>query len=126
MFKEITQDCKEFFIYLNNWIFYKRQSIKMELSIRLADVKQKAFNKQYHILLLSLPKCEKLVSVNRDDIIRMKRKKWLPKNTSIFDLLHSESTFYSTPLNRNNKSSATERKAAKAKYLKYSKRYLKR
>ena len=126
MFKEIIQDYKEFRVWFGNWLFYKRQGVKMNLAIRLADVKQKAFNKQYHIMLLELPVGEKLVSLNRDDIERMKRKKWLSKNVSFFDLKHSPSIFYSTPLERNNKSSAEERREAREKYLKYSGRYMRK
>jgi len=126
MFKEIIQDYKEFRVWFSNWLFYKRQGMKMNLAIRLADVKQKAFNKQYHIMILELPVGEKLVSLNRDDIDRMKRKKWLPKNVSFFDLKHNSSIFYSTPLNRNNKSSAAERREAREKYLKYAGKYMKK
>ena len=126
MFKEIIQDYKEFRVWFGNWLFYKRQGVKMNLAIRLADVKQKAFNKQYHIMLLCLPAGEKLVSVNRDDIERLKRKKWLPKNTSAFDLKHSSSIFYSTPLNRNNKSTKEERMDARDKYLKYAGKYMRK
>ena len=126
MFKEIIQDFKDFTIWFSNWFFYKRQSIKMNLAIKLADIKQKAFNKQYHIMLLCLPNGEKLVSVNRDDIERLKRKKMLPKDIRVFSLKHSSSIFYSTPLNRNNKASSEDREAAKEKYLKYAERYMKK
>jgi len=125
MIGEIINDFKEYGVWLSNWVFYKRQSVKMSLAIRLADVKQKAFNKQYHIMLLELPTGEKLVSVNRDDIERLKRKKWLPKRTDFFQLKHSSSVFYSTPLNRNNRLSGEDRKEAMEKYLKYAKRYMK-
>jgi len=125
MFREIIQDYKEWRVWFGNWLFYKRQAWKMNLAIRLADVKQKAFNRQYHIMLLYLPAGEKLVSVSRDDIGRLKRKKWLPKDASFFGLKHSNSIFYSTPINRNNKSTPQERKAAKEKYLKYARKYFK-
>jgi hypothetical protein len=124
MVKEIIEDFKEYGVWFSNWLFYKRQSVKMSLAIRLADVKQRAFNKQYHIMLLDLPAGEKLVSVNGDDIKRLKRKKWLPKDMRFFDMKHSPSVFYSTPLNRNNKSTAGDRTEAKEKYLKYAKRYM--
>ena len=123
MFKEIVGDFKEGCVWFSNWLFYKRMSVKMGLAIRLADVKQRAYNKQYHIMLLALPTGEKLVSLNKNDMARFKRKKWLPKNMSFFDLKHSDSIFYSTPLDRNNKSSAKERKEAREKYLKYAKKY---
>jgi len=125
MIKEIIQDFKEWNEWFKSYIFYRRQSVKMSLAIKLADVKQKAYNKQFHIMLLSLPVGEKLVSINRDDIECLKRKKWLPKETNFFNLKHSHSIFYSTPLNRNNKLNAEERREAVKKYLKYSKRYVK-
>ena len=125
MLKDIISDIKEYRIWLLNWLFYKRQSVKMSLAISLADIKQKAWNKQYHVMLLELPSGDKLVSVNRDDIDRFKRKKWLPKNSSMFELVHSSSIFYSTPLSLNNKSTSEERKKAKEKYLKYSGKYMK-
>jgi len=125
MIKEIIQDFREFRVWFGNWFFYKRQSWKMSLAIRLADIKQKAFNKQFHIMLLTLPAGEKLVSVTRGDIERLKRKKWLPKDLNFFSLKHSNSIFYSTPVSRNNKSTPEERREAKEKYLKYAGKYLK-
>jgi hypothetical protein len=77
----------------------------------------KAFNKQFHVMLMELSSGDKLVSVNRDEINKLKRKKWRPKNASMLDL--RDSIFYSTPLNRNNTSSTGDRKKAKEKYLKY-------
>ncbi len=110
----------ELYNWFRLWIFYKKQSAKMSLAIKLADIKQRAFNRQYHIMLLATPKGDRLVSVCRSDIEHLKRRKWLPKNISIFELTHSDSVFYSTPLNRNNRSSHEERMSAKAKYLSYS------
>jgi hypothetical protein len=118
MFKEIVSDYKELRLWLSDWIFCKRRAIKMSLAIRLADIKQRAFNKQYHVMLMYLPSGDKLVSVNRDEIVKMKRKKWLPKNMSMLDM--KDSIFYSTPLSRNNKSTIEERKEARDKYVRYS------
>lgn len=123
MFKDIISDFKEFRIWFLNWLFYRRHAIKMSLAIRLADMKQKAFNKQYHVMLMELPSGDKLVSVNRDEINNLKRKKWLPKNACMLSL--RDSIFYSTPLNRNNTSTPGDRKVAKEKYLKYAKKYMK-
>lgn len=130
MFKDIIADFKEYRVWLGNWLFYRRHAIKMGLAIRLADMKQKAFNKQYHVMLMEVPvkksrgTCyvDKLVSVNKEEINRLKRKKWLPKNTSMLGL--RDSIFYSTPLSRNNKSTPQDRKAAKEKYLRYAKKYI--
>lgn len=141
----IRSDFYEYRIGLANWFFYKRHSMKMSLAIRLADMKQQAFNKQYHVMLLELPVKEKvkvkaegkkhtiervrltnkLVSVNRDDIKRFKRKKWLPKRVDMLSL-KDNSFFYSTPLSRNNKSTRQEREAARKKYIKYAKKYMKK
>ena len=95
--------------------------MKMSLAIHLADIKQKAFNRQYHVMLLELPQGDRLVSINKEEINRFKRKKWLPKKATMLDL--RESIFYSTPLSRNNKAAPKDRKKAKEKYLKYTKRY---
>ncbi|MDR0823907.1 MAG: hypothetical protein LBN74_02360 [Prevotella sp.] len=124
MFKDIVSDFKEFRIWLLNWLFYRRYAIKMSFAIRLADMKQKAFNKQFHVMLMELASGDKLVSVNRDEINKMKRKKWLPKNTNMLSL--RDLIFYSTPLSRNNKSTPADRRKAKEKYLKYAKKYMSR
>ena len=130
MFREILSDFKEYWVWLQNWLFYRRHALKMNLAIRLADMKQRAFNKQYHVMLLEVPTkvsgritySDKLVSVNRDEINKFKRKKWLPKNIGMLEM--RDSFFYSTPLNRNNKSTPGERRKAREKYLKYAKRYM--
>lgn len=119
----IYSDYKEAKQSLRSWFFYRRQSIKMSLAIRLADMKQKAWNKQYHVMLMTLPGGEKLVSVNRDEIQKMKLKKWLPKNKTMLDL--RDSIFYSTPIDRNNKSTPEDRAKAKKKYIKYAEKYMK-
>ena len=51
----IRSDFREYYIGMCNWFFYWRHSLKMNLAIRLADMKQRAFNKQYHVMLLELP-----------------------------------------------------------------------
>jgi hypothetical protein len=121
MFKEIISDFKEYKVWFENWIYYRRHAIKMSLAIRLADIKQQAFNRQYHVMLLELPRGSTLVSVSRDDIQVFKRKKWLPRHLGAVELANS--VFYSTPLCRNNKSTAEDRRLAKTKYLKYATRY---
>lgn len=120
----IRADAKDAVIALQNWLFYRRMSFKMSLAIRLADMKQRAWNKQYHVMLLELPSGEKLVSINNLDIERLKRKKWLPKHTSMYDM--RESIFYSTPQSRNNKSTPKERAAAKERYVRYARKFMKR
>lgn len=120
----IRSDIRELKVFLFNWFTYRRQSFKMSLAMKMADIKQKAWNKQYHVVLLELPTEDKLVTINREDFFRFKRKKWLPKQTQWTDFLRT-SAFYSTPLNLNNKISNKERRIAKEKYMKYAKKYLK-
>ena len=122
--KAIHSDFKDAVVAFQNWLFFRRQSFKMGLAIRLADMKQRAWNKQYHVMLLELPGGEKLVSVNNQDINRYKRKGWLPKKMGMFELKREGSIFYSTPLDRNNRSTPADRKAAKDKYLRYARKYM--
>lgn len=127
LFTIIRNDFREYWYSLKNYLYYRRYALKMSVAIHLADMKQKAFNKQYHVMILELGGAEKLVSVSKNDINRFKRKKWLPKQATMLDLGRS-SIFYSTPLSRNNKFTNKERKAAREKYMKYvkSRRLLKR
>lgn len=121
----VRTDFREFLATLRNWIYFRRMSIRMGLAIRLADMKQRAYNKQYHVLIMELPSgAERLFSLNNREIESFKRKRWLPKHVTMLDL-RKDSIFYSTPLTRNNRSTAQERRAAKEKYLKYSKRFMK-
>jgi hypothetical protein len=94
-----------------------RHSLRMKLAISLADMKQKAFNRRYHIMLMETPKGEKLVSITREDLNRLKRKKWLPKTFSHLDL--EREAFYSTPLALNNKTPKQKRLAALKRYKRY-------
>lgn len=123
MFKDIVSDFKEFRIWFLNWLFYRRHALKMKLAIRLADMKQKAFNKRYFIMLLELPSGDRLVSINNDEFKKLKLKKWLPKDMSYLDL--EDQSFYQTPLSKNNTVNKKERIRAKEKYLKYAKKYMK-
>jgi hypothetical protein len=116
----VVSDFREFREWLRNWLFYRRQAFKMGLAIRLADIKQRAFNRQYHVMLLVLPTGEKLTSVSRRDIQLFKRKKWLPKKMGMVEL--ERSIFYSTPVNRNNTSTPEDRRRAKEKYMRYARK----
>jgi hypothetical protein len=119
----VVSDFKEFWAWLSEWLFYHRQAFKMGLAIRLADMKQLAFNRRYHVMVMELPTGrKKLVSVSRQDINALKRKKWLPKGEGLLELRRS--IFYSTPLDRNNKSTPKDRLSAKEKFVKYAKKYM--
>ncbi|MDR1455216.1 MAG: hypothetical protein LBJ01_06160 [Tannerella sp.] len=117
----IAGDFRELCGWMRDWMFYRRQSVRMSLAIRLADMKQRAFNRQYHVMIMALPQGERLVSVSRQEMQAFKRKGWLPRKAGRLEL--ERSVFYSTPLNRNNRSTGKERAAAREKYLRYACRY---
>jgi len=75
MFKVIKQDIQDFIRWWREFIFTRRHSIRLALAIRLAEMKQKAWNKQYFIILSS---SDKLISINNDEVERLKR---LPRYT---------------------------------------------
>jgi len=118
----IRNDFNELLVGLHNLFFYWRHSIKLRLAIVLADMKQKAYNKRYFVVLLDIPGKEKLVSINNNEFDNLKRKKWLPKNMSFLEL--EEKSFYQTALTLNNTTTREQRKSAKEKYLKYAKKHL--
>ena len=121
--KIIRYDFIELKTWLSDWLFYRRRAIKMKLAISLADMKQRAFNKRYFVVLLETGRGDKLVSINNAEFKKLKRKKWLPKKMSYLDL--ENECFYQTSTRDNNKSTAKERKAAQNKYRQYAKRFLK-
>lgn len=106
--------------WLRDYLFLKRQSIKMGLAIRMADLKQRAYNRQYHIVLLAIGKEARLTSLCREDFLTFKRRKALGKDVTFFDLIHQKA-FYSTPVSRNNRSSREDRESAIKRYLKFVK-----
>ncbi|MDR1372566.1 MAG: hypothetical protein LBJ17_05500 [Dysgonamonadaceae bacterium] len=120
MLKQIIADFIEYRAYVKAWLFFKRKAMQMRMAISLADVKQRAMNRQFHIISVMLPDGQdRLVSVSKRDIAALKRKHWLPKNMTVFDLTHSDATFYSTPLSRNNKTAKKDRKKALQSYKRF-------
>ncbi|MDR1562201.1 MAG: hypothetical protein LBS54_03805 [Dysgonamonadaceae bacterium] len=119
----LANDCCEVLVFVFEWLYYKRREWRMSLAIRLADTKQRAFNKRYHVMIFAPDGSkEKLISVNKAQIDYLKRKNLLPRKMGMIEL--SNSIFYSTPLTRNNRSTEHERTAAKEKYLRYCRRDL--
>ena len=114
---EIKSDIKELKGWLSSMYTLWRKSVRLRLAIRMADMKQKAFNRRYYIMLMEFRGAERLVSVSRDDINRFKRKKWLPKRFPHLDA--ERECFYRTDLSRNNTVSRTERERAMKHYRKY-------
>lgn len=125
VFKTIYTDYINAKYWLKRWLFYKRKAIQMNRAIKLADQKQQAENLQNHVMIYSDPiKGDILEPVNKYQIKRLKLEGRLPKHSCMIELQQS-SIFYSTPLDRNNKSTPKEREAARKKYLEYAEKYMK-
>lgn len=165
------QDFKDFLKWWKDYSFRKKHALKLNLAVRLADMKQRAYNKRYFIIL---SQNNNLISINNNEVERLKRmrrysevqlkkisksfkenvatrkkeganedeiytlnflneriliglrrEKLLPKNLDTIKL--KKTSFYYTPLSRNNDESMTteERKEAKIRYMTYAKKYLK-
>ena len=63
----IVDDYREFMVWLKEWLFLKRLSIKMSLAIKLADIKQMAYNRQFHIMLLVLILLRQAGTINQPE-----------------------------------------------------------
>jgi len=116
----IRSDFREYNHLINKWLFFRRHALKLNLAIRVADMKQQALNKQVTVILNSKRKFEWWTNT---DFKKAKREKRIPKNWGAIDL--AQVTFYQTPLNRNNRTSKEERKKYKEKYKKYAERFMK-
>ena len=115
----IKSDFKEYSNLLKKWLFYRRHATKLSLAIRIADMKQLAFNKQITVILNSNRKFEWWTNT---DFKTAKRKKRIPKNWGALDL--AQVTFYQTPVSRNNRTSKEDRAKFKAKYMDYAERFM--
>lgn len=125
VFNTIYLDYLKIKRWFKRWLFYKRKSIEMNRAIKLADQKQQAENLQNHVMIYSDPIIGNVLEpVNKYQIETLKREGRLPRHSCMIDLQQT-SIFYSTPLNRNNKSTPEEREAARKKYIKYSRKYVK-
>lgn len=106
------------------WLL-RMEAFKLSLAIRLADVKQRARNKRYHVVLMEVgvqkngSPLRRLRSIDESGFHYCRRKGWLPKRMSYLEL--EQKSFYSTPLSLNNSYSQSERKKAMAKYMRYQK-----
>lgn len=102
--------------FLKQWFYLRRKSIQLSLAIRLCDLKQQAFNRRYFVIL---DHNDKLISLSKEDINRMKRMRMIQKNVTHLDLM--EKAFYYTPLSRNDSCalSLEERKKRRETYMKY-------
>ena len=101
--------------YFKEWLYLKKKSIQLTFAIWLCDLKQKAFNRRYFVILGSN---DKLLSFCKRDIDKLKRLNFLDKHMSHLDLM--ENSFYYTALSLNgNGISLEERMKKRKKYLDY-------
>lgn len=116
---------KELVLHVKMWWVLGLEAIKLRLAMWLSDMKQKATNKRYFVVLLTIGYTSKgmpktrLRSINNEDFKRLKRIKWLPKSMTTLDL--QQKCFYATSLSKNNKWTYEDRQKAKARYLRYYK-----
>jgi hypothetical protein len=120
MLKLIIEDFKEYKALIKEWFFYRRHALKLKLAIRLADIKQAAFNKQFFVILSPT---DKLVAINNTDVRMLKKMKLMSRSIDGMELRRK--SFYYTLGSANNKMSTEELQAAKERYFRYAKKYLK-
>lgn len=104
--------------FIRQWIFLKKKSIQLTLAIKLCDLKQQAFNRRYFVIL---DYNDKLISLSKEDVNRMKKRRLIDKGITHLDLM--EKSFYYTPLSRNDNTriSREEQKKRKENYIKFVK-----
>lgn len=107
-----------FFQYLKKFFFLKKKALQLKWAINLCDLKQQAFNKRYFVIL---DHNDKLISLSKEDINRLKRMRIIDKHVTHLDLM--EKAFYYTPLSKNNDGSMSkeERQKRKDTYMQYVK-----
>lgn len=104
--------------FIRQWIFLKKKSIQLTLAIKLCNLKQQAFNRRYFVIL---DYNDKLTSLSKEDVNRMKKIRLIDKSITHLDLM--EKSFYYTPLSRNSNTgiSREEQKKRKENYMKFVK-----
>lgn len=120
MFKVILSDIKDTINWWRKYTHTKRHAFKLKLAIRLADMKQSAFNKQYFVVLTP---GNKLIAINNNDVKMLKRNNLLDKRMDGMKL--RKMSFYYTAFGQNNKMSKQEQLEAKHRYITYARKYLK-
>lgn len=123
LISRISEFAGEVKLHVGSIVILWIESMKMRLAMSLADIKQKAMNKRYHVIFIVVgytkegKPIEKLRSINRDDFNYCKRRGWLPKHMGYLEL--SDKSFYSTDLRLNNSQKQEDRNKAMDKYLRY-------
>jgi hypothetical protein len=121
--KELILIFRELGLWTRDYLFYRRCAIRVSLAIRLADMKLKAMNRRQWVLPIDVGGgAERLKVFDNRGFERMKRAGWLPRRMNFVELC--ERCVYMTPLSRINKTDPEERRKAREKYLRYSRRFL--
>jgi hypothetical protein len=110
-----------FYYYIVDYLKLCKAALEMYFAIKLADMKQRAFNRQYHIMRMETGTegRHRLICVSNRDIKAMRLKGAIPKRLGMFEMSRQEWFYYSTPLSRNN----TERREARLKAMARFRRY---
>lgn len=104
--------------YIKQYLDYAHHALRLHMAIRMADIKQKAYNRRYFVMPVEAANGkEKLVSVSRKEAVKLRRMKWLPKNFNTLEM--EQDALYYTDVNLNNKGTAKNRKDAMRKYMRY-------
>lgn len=107
-----------FLLGIKMYFYLLKKSIALSLAISFANLKQKAFNRRFFVILNHN---DRLITVCNNDIKRLKQKGYLSKNLTHYDVL--EKSFYYTPVSRNNSDKITpqQRRRKRRLYLAYMK-----
>lgn len=119
MLKEIIKDFKDAKAWLKEYLQVKRYAFKFNLARLMADMMQKAMNRQISVVLNSNKKFEYWTS---DTLKRRKKEGSVPKSWSMYPEV-AMVTFYKTHEHANNKLTKAEIAEYKNKFVRYAKKY---
>jgi hypothetical protein len=110
------------YYYVADYLKLCKAALEMYFAIKLADMKQRAFNRQYHVMRMETGNAERhrLICVSNRDIKAMRLKGAIPKGLGMFELSRQEWFYYSTPLSRNNAERREARLKAMARFRNYA------
>lgn len=116
---------KEVWLHVRSSWILGVEAFKLRLAMFLADLKQKARNRRFFVVLMTVGKDKhqreitRLRSIDNEGFKYCKRMGWLPKHMSNVEL--QQKAFYATPLSRNNTHTREERDKAMKRYMQYQK-----
>jgi hypothetical protein len=120
-----NEGIKELAFHVRSYIILRIEAFKLKLAMRLSDIKQRAKNKRFHVVLMEVgvnkhgDPIRRLRSIDNTGFDYCRKKGWLPKKMSYLEL--EKLAFYSTPISLNNSYSKEDRAEAIEKYMKYQK-----